>query len=350
MSQVFQKSRTVQTPPPNQPRRWLLGLGSAAIAAIILPGMVQYFVDRHHYNQGLQAYKTANCSEAIAAMDRVIAANVDRKGDDLVTQAKVKKAECQAFLKGVNEQRAGNGSPALLAYLQLVKQYPDTELLNALKQQTTQLFDTSGMTEMATPKVCAQTNLLLKHHLLPQPTTNLPTFYQSCGNAYAASKNFTQAIAMFETFLDKYPSHPQTEAVKRSYTQAIVYEGRAKGAGKIDRPGYSGVRSDGTTAVVIQNDSPEKVRIVFSGPTPRLEELAPCTDCKTFIGQAPKQCPNKGPIGTYVLQPGEYDVMVKSISDRGVRPFTGVWGLDRGSEYNSCFFIVRQPNRNTTVQ
>ncbi|NJP12566.1 MAG: hypothetical protein HC866_26435 [Leptolyngbyaceae cyanobacterium RU_5_1] len=46
---------------------------------------------------------------------------------------------------------------------------------------------------------------------------------------------------------------------------------------------------------MIRNDSPEKMRIVFSEPTPRLEELAPCTECKTYVGQAPKGCPNNAP-------------------------------------------------------
>jgi tetratricopeptide (TPR) repeat protein len=333
----------VQTPPPNKTRRWLFGLGTVAVAVLFLPSSIQYFVDRHHYKQGLQAYNAANCTAAIAALDRVITANPGNDDDDLVATAKVKKAECQTFQKGVSEQQAGKGAAALLAYLQLAKQYPETGLMSATQQQTAQLFQQPSMVALVTPKVCDQAGTLTKHNLLPQPATNLPSFYQACGNAYADRKIFPQALAMFEKFLDDYPKHPQTAAVKRSYTQAIVNDTRAKGAGKIDRPGFSGSRGDGTTAVVIRNDSPEKMRIVFSGPTPRLEELAPCTDCKKYVGEGPKGCPNQGPVGTYVLEPGQYDVVVKSVSDRGVRPFTGVWGLDSGSEYNSCFFVVQKP-------
>jgi Tetratricopeptide repeat len=341
MSQVFQKPRMAQSPPPNRTRRWLLGLGTVAIAAIVLPGIVQYFVDRHHYNQGIQAYEAANCTDAIASFDRVITANPGSNDDDLITTAKVKKAECQAFQKGMTQGQAGKGAAALLAYLQLAHQYPQTGLMQATQQRTAQLFQKPGITALATPKVCDQMGTLTKHNLLPQPTTNLPGFYQACGQVYADRKQFPQAIAMFETFLDEYPNHPKAEAVKRSYTKVMVDDVRAKGAGTIERPGFSGTRGDGTTAVVIRNDSPEKMRIVFSGPTPRLEELAPCTECKAFVGEGPKGCPSKGPVGTYVLEPGQYDVVVKSISDRGVRPFTGVWGLDSGSEYNSCFFVVQ---------
>lgn len=344
MPQVFQKPPMVQTASPNQTRRWLVWAGGVATTVLFLPGIVQFFVDRHHYSQGIKAYEAANCSEAIAALDRVIAANPDSQEDDLVNQAKVKKAECQIFLQGTNQQQAGKGAIALSAYLQLVKQYPETGLVNAVQQRSVQLFNQSPMAALAIPKVCDQVGTLTKHNLMPQPATNLPNFYQACGKTYADRKNFSQAIALYENFLDEYPNHPQVGAVKRAYAQAIVYDVRAKGAGKIDRPGYSGPRSDGTTAVVIRNDSPEKVRIVFSGPTPRLEELEPCTDCKKFIGEGPKNCPNQGPVATYVLEPGQYDVMVKSISDRGVRPFTGVWEMNHSSEYNSCFFVVQQPN------
>jgi tetratricopeptide (TPR) repeat protein len=319
------------------------------IAALFLPGMIQYFVDRHRYDQGMAAYKAANCTDAIASLDQVIASNPD-SDEDLVATAKVKKAECEAFQKGTTQQQTGQGSAALLAYLQLANQYPQTELLGIMQRQTTQLFQQPGITALAVPKVCDQAGILTKHQLLPDPATNLPTFYQACGKAYASQKAFPKAIAMFEKFLDEYPNHPQIASVKRAYTKAMVDDARAKGAGQIERPGYSGSRGDGTTAVVIRNNSPEKLRLVFSGPTPRVEELAPCTTCKTYMGNGHKECLNQGPVGTYVLQPGQYDVVVKSISDRGVRPFTGTWSLDQSSEYNSCFFIESQPKSNAPAQ
>lgn len=349
MSKVSPAPQKVHPAPPNYTRRWLLGLGTVTIAALFLPSIVQYFVDRYHYDQGMTAYKAANCTDAIVSLDRVIAANPDST-DDLVATTKVKKAECQAFQKGTNQQQAGQGTAALLTYLQLANQYPQTELMSATQQQTTQLFQRTGITTLAIPKVCNQIGNLTKYKLLPNPSTNLPTLYQACGKAYANQKAFPKAIAMFEKFLDDYPNHPQVQSVKRAYTKAMVDDTRTKGAGQIDRPGYSGSRGDGTTAVVIRNDSPEKLRLVFSGPTPRLEELAPCTTCKTYTENGPKGCPNQGPVGTYVLQPGQYDVVVKSIGDRGVRPFTGTWSLDQSSEYNSCFFIIRQPQSNASAQ
>jgi len=47
-----------------------------------------------------------------------------------------------------------------------------------------------------------------------------------------------------------------------------------------------------------------------------------------------------GPIGRYTLEPGQYDVVVESISDRGVTPGPSNWDLVSGDQYSSCFFIV----------
>jgi hypothetical protein len=131
-------------------------------------------------------------------------------------------------------------------------------------------------------------------------------------------------------------------AAEQAYQAAQCQEAIA--SYQIERPGLSGYPNDGSTVVEIRNDSPEEIRLVFSGPQPRYEEIEPCTDCETFVGQDPEGCPDRGPIQRYVLKPGQYDVVVKSISGRVVRPFTGTWQLDPNAVYSNCFFIVQQPS------
>lgn len=95
--------------------------------------------------------------------------------------------------------------------------------------------------------------------------------------------------------------------------------------------------------MVIQNDSPEKMQIIFSGPQPRFEELAPCADCQTYTtSNIPEFCPEQGPVGTYTLEPGTYEVVVKSVGGVSVTPFTGTWTLQDGSEYFNCFYIQQE--------
>jgi hypothetical protein len=96
----------------------------------------------------------------------------------------------------------------------------------------------------------------------------------------------------------------------------------------------------GPAVVVIQNDSREEISLVFSGPEARFESLAVCEDCDDYVGTGPEFCPELGPIGTYEVPAGTYEVVVKSISDEGIIPFTGTWDLAAGEEYYSCFFLI----------
>ena len=51
--------------------------------------------------------------------------------------------------------------------------------------------------------------------------------------------------------------------------------------------------------------------------------------------------PEQGPTVHYTLQPGEYDVVVESLSEPNTRPWTGHWSLGNGDRYESCFYIMK---------
>ncbi|MBE9124987.1 MULTISPECIES: tetratricopeptide repeat protein [unclassified Coleofasciculus] len=116
----------------------------------------------------------------------------------------------------------------------------------------------------------------------------------TCGKSVRNSNDHTNAIEMYERFLEDYPQHQLASAVELTLAQSMVAEAKAQGAGKIERPGRSGLTVSGTTVVEIRNDSPEDMRIVFSGSEPRFEELARCADCQKYVGQPPESCPNNG--------------------------------------------------------
>ena len=92
--------------------------------------------------------------------------------------------------------------------------------------------------------------------------------------------------------------------------------------------------------MIIQNDSPNELRIVFSGLQNIIEKLGPCSDCIEYPDPGPIYCPEKGPIGTYTLLPGNYDVLVEVVDEYSVTPWVGDWALAGGYEYSNCFFIV----------
>jgi hypothetical protein len=150
-------------------------------------------------------------------------------------------------------------------------------------------------------------------------------------------------VEIYQRFVTAYPNHPDFATVEAQLAKAAVAEARAAGAGEIAPPMAVGDGSgSGAAVVVIQNDSREELSLVFSGPDARFETLAPCAECEDYVGSGPEFCPELGPIGTYEVPPGTYDVVVKSISDEGVIPFTGSWELAAGEEYYSCFFLITE--------
>lgn len=329
--------------PQRQPiRGWhLVGL-LAASAGVYLMG--QYYWLRKTYTEGEQAYTAANCQVAIAEFDWVI-----NKGEqfvdfnDYIARARAKKAECQAFQDVVEEQKTATPEAVLVAYEEFVSRYPSGALGQPIRQKTASLFEEAGIEALAQPSACERIDKLVENQLIPEPNQNSPSFYQACGQMYSKGNDYTNAVKMYEGFLENYPQHQLASEVELALAKSMVAEAKAQGAGKIERPGVSGWTVSGTTVVEIRNDSPEDMRIVFSGSEPRFEELERCEDCQKYMGTGPESCPAKGPVGRYTLKPGQYDVVVKSIRDGGVRPFTGTWVLDDGTEYNSCFFIVQQP-------
>jgi hypothetical protein len=145
---------------------------------------------------------------------------------------------------------------------------------------------------------------------------------------------------MYELFLGNYPEHPSAPDVEAALARLIVAQARSTGAGEIPAPAASGTTGNEFAEVIIQNDSPDRIRIVFSGPEARVEELEACDTCRNFTVLEPTFCPEIGPIGRYTLTGGSYDVVVESISDKGITPWIGSWELRSGDEYYNCFYIV----------
>ena len=195
------------------------------------------------------------------------------------------------------------------------------------------------MSLMANPVACEESESL-KNGVIAERADFMPSLYYSCGQLYGQAGNWESAIAMYEGFLADHPDHALAADVEVGLAEAIVAQAQSTGVGEIPEPERSGSTGTGLTEVVIQNDSPERLRIVFSGPEAHVEELEPCSSCETYTGVGPLYCPELGPIGRYPLPPGDYDVVVESIADDGTTPWTGNWSLVEGDEYYSCFFVV----------
>jgi hypothetical protein len=201
--------------------------------------------------------------------------------------------------------------------------------------------DEAELLLLANPLACEKNESLKKNDTIANRRDFMSTLYYGCGQTFEDEGDWDNAVTMYEKFLADYPNHALAPDVEEGLARSIVMQAKAAGAGEIPAPQSSGSTDSGVTEVVIQNDSPDQLRIVFSGPNSRVEELGACSSCINYTGTGPMYCPEEGPVGRYTLEPGQYDVVVESISDSGTTPWAGYWDLIDGDEYYSCFFVVR---------
>ncbi len=193
---------------------------------------------------------------------------------------------------------------------------------------------------LANPLTCQESETL-RQSIIANRTDFMPRLYYGCGRKYEENTEHANARKMYETFLSIYPEHALAKEVESALARIIVKQAKASSAGEIPQPESSGSTTSGVVKIVIQNDSPEPIRITFSGTYSQIEELEACATCMKYgIGQAPMYCPELGPIGQYTLPPGVYDIVVELISDNTITPWTGNWNLIDANEYYRCFLLT----------
>lgn len=320
--------------------QWLLTVGVGLVLIVAGFIVVQYFSDQNDFENGRTAHQQANCALAINHFDKVIDRVRLLDLGNFVEAAVEDKAVCAHFQVAVNEEQNGNFSAALVAYHIFLQSFDDEFLVPVANQRIENLVNQGYTAQLAEQALCQSIDRLLMEGRVPQPDTLLPPFYLACGQASRTKQDYDQAIAFFELFLTLYDDHALVTEVETALAQTIVADVRSGETGVLPAPERIESRPSRVTQVVIQNDSPQDLRLVFSGAESRVEELAACPTCQNYPRNGPAFCPETGPIGRYSLIPGEYDVVVETINDQSIVPFTGTWDLTAGGEYFSCFFIV----------
>jgi hypothetical protein len=288
-----------------------------------------------HFESGLAAYEKGDCDRAIPEINTYLENRSADSTDEKDVKARIIQAECKLFGDILTSQQTGAVDSALVFGAEFAKQYPNSPLMSKIRD----MFAQQPVTALASLSSCKKFEAITQS-LIPQG--NVPSFYQACGKVFENAQNYTGAVSLYETFFDRFPKHALTSAMLKSYSQVLYAKAKSEGAGNIPPPSASQSTGDGSTVIEIRNDSPERMRIVFGGPTPRIEELPACSTCETYSIIPPVMCPERGPIGRYTVEPGDYKVVVKSVGGGQVRPFIGNWSMARNTVYSHCFYVVRQ--------
>jgi hypothetical protein len=217
-------------------------------------------------------------------------------------------------------------------------------LKKPLLKQLQPSLEQSSAQQLAQPETCQSLEAIRTANLLSPAQGVLPQLYQTCGNQLMQAGKSGEAIAIYEQFMTYFQRHSLYQEVAMAYAKAAVQEAQALNPGSLPAPvrrgGPSMGPNGGNVTVQIRNNSPETMRVIISGATPKVEGIPPCPECQIYAANSsPQDCPQLGPQASYVLQPGNYDVVIKSISSGSVVPFTGRWDLNFSGSYESCFFL-----------
>jgi len=334
----YQSYPAAQPPPKPSSLRRILIIGGILAACVIFGcgGFIAFgayisYTENGYYDKGHAAFLAGNCAEANTYFEKI-------SGDDLEAKFKPEQDLCNQFDLAKGQHDSGNYPAALVAYLDTSAM--GNQLDTLISTQLDQLFQQAQPQQLTSDPVCTNVTDYDRYASFGALQDNLPELVAECGRYYSDSGSYADAVRLYESFLLTYPNHQLSSQVEELLASASVAQARAEGAGTIDRPQQSGTTGTTSAEVIIQNASPERIRLVLTGPETLIEEIDPCTECVTYSGVGPAECPEAGPVGTYTLSPGSYQVLVESSSDTGTTPFTGTWDLAEGDQYSSCFYIV----------
>lgn len=316
-------------------------LGLIVLGCIGIGGFAFFMLQQQKqaYEAGHTAYLAGDCTTAITSFTKA----ADGIDEDIKIQAQDEMSECNALNEVDQLVTDGNVGDAVLGYVGFMEKYDGRPLTEFALKKAQDAVATADPDALATVDVCDSIDTLVENTMIASPDDSLPALLYACGQTYENEARWTDAVNIYSRFRQDYGEHELAPQVEEAFVRSTLSEAQDLGAGELPAPQGQGQNTGEDVTVIIQNDSPETLSIVFSGPDIRVEELEPCTECESFSGESPSGCPELGPIGTYKLKPGSYDVVVKASSDTDVTPFRGTWDLSDAQEYSSCFYLVTGP-------
>jgi hypothetical protein len=312
------------------------------IAAFAGIGLFRNWQQEQDYQAGHTAYLAADCVKAVGPLGSVAKGSSGSSGNDVELKARAELQECDALLHADDLAVEGKGGDAVLAYSDIVTKYPRSPLKEAALASGRKLIANAPDT-VATVNLCDALEVLEAQGFVASQPDPLPPLLFACGGAYEAADAHANAVAIYTRFRADYPDHDLAEDVEIAFARATLAD--TEDAPDLAAPEKGpGTGTAGVATIIIQNDSPDPLNMVFSGPDVRVEDLEACADCKKLSG-AIHECrdPDQSPVAEYKVAPGVYEVVVKSGSGSDVIPFRGTWTLEDGEIYDSCFYISSGP-------
>lgn len=325
-----------QYPTEAPKKKFPFGLVVFLLAAAFVGGRV--YLDNVGFAKGQEYMAVGDCQSASTEFTKLIEAfRVIDMGHS--TRAQIALDECAYYQEGMSNIDSDPGL-ALIAFADQALSYPISVVTPFAVENAQSILASDDVSDYLTPNVCNNYTTFKELNFFADQQVDAPWFLINCAlNAYKDydDENATNYFGLLQT---EFPNSEYLTEFEDEMAESYYTYFSESGAGIIEAPAASGSTGGDHVEVVIQNDSPERLRIMFVGPETTIEEIGACADCIEYFGEGPTYCPAQGPIGRYTLPAGTYNVVVESISDDMVTPWVGNWDLSSGSIYDQCFFIV----------
>ncbi|MFJ3902267.1 tol-pal system YbgF family protein [Streptomyces sp. NPDC090025] len=168
-----------------------------------------------------------------------------------------------------------------------------------------------------------------------------------CGIDHFKKKEFTEAISTMTDYVKAYPSSPQADQA-RNVAIAAEIAGETPAAGnKVP----SGATSSGSgQLMVISNDGPGEVEVLYTGPVTGRVTIPACTTCTAYPALLVprgglKPCAgasSKYPKRVLTLPPGSYQMLQKRDSTRTSAQVKkgSTAKIESGYSYTNCLYVT----------
>ncbi|WP_246095091.1 tol-pal system YbgF family protein [Streptomyces roseicoloratus] len=169
----------------------------------------------------------------------------------------------------------------------------------------------------------------------------------ACGIDQFKKKDYAEAVSTMNDYVKDYPGSPQTAQARNVAIVAEIAEESPAAGGKVP----SGATPDGSGMVmVVSNDGPGEVELLYTGPVTGRVTLPACGGCKAYpsilpVGGKVKACSgpsSKYPKRTLTLPPGTYQMLQKragtSTSAEVKKASTAK--IESGYSYTNCLYVT----------
>ncbi|MFF3299860.1 hypothetical protein [Streptomyces sp. NPDC002908] len=169
----------------------------------------------------------------------------------------------------------------------------------------------------------------------------------ACGVDEFEDKHFTEARQTLGDFADTYKEDRRRKQARNIAIAAEIAEDRPSAGKRLPRSGSPG---GARMELVISNDAPSGVEVLYTGPVTGTLKLKACGGCARYPSEAAgssKSCRADGrsyPKARLNLPAGDYHFLYKrgSDEDAAVDNYTSGTSVKPGYSYTSCTYVVEQ--------